>query len=412
MDVLISGASIAGPIVAYWLRRYGFRPVVVERTEVVRIGLGGHAIDLFGPAVDIAERMGVLPEVEAARTRNRWIVLIRPGKREVRVDGDRLSAGLSERHIELLRGELARILYDATKDDVEYILGDSIKALHEDADGIDVEFDSGPARRFDLVIGADGLHSNVRRLAFGDEKQFLRYIGGYLGIFSMPNYLNVDNELRAYIAKGKLAGVTAVWQTGEGRAGFFFRRKEPFDIDHRDVDAQKKALRERFADEGWEILGILSHLDDASDFYFDSISQVVMDSWSRGRVTLVGDAGYSPAPAVGGGSSVAAVGAYILAGELAAAGGDHVRAFAAYEREMRELVVRTRQIAPSTMGTIIPGNSAEIFATVQLARVFSRLPKAVQRAISALGQSPTKVLNAIQLKSYQQAGTDPAGDQR
>jgi 2-polyprenyl-6-methoxyphenol hydroxylase-like FAD-dependent oxidoreductase len=401
MDVLISGASIAGPILAYWLHMYGFRPTIVERTQTVRTGLGGHAIDLFGPAVDIAEWMGVLPEVEAARTRNRWIVLIRPGKRDVRVDGDRLSAGLSERHVELLRGELAGILHEAIKDDVEYLLGDSIKALHEDDHGVDVEFEQSPARRFDLVIGADGLHSNVRRLAFGDEKQFLKYIGGYLGIFSMPNFLNVDNELRAYVAKGKLAGVTAVWQTGEGRAGLFFRREEPFDFDHRDVEQQKKALRETFADDGWEIPGILAHLDDAPDFYFDSISQVVMDSWSRGRVTLVGDAGYCPAPAVGGGSSVAAVGAYILAGELAAADGDHVRAFAAYEREMRELVVRTRQIAPSTMGTIIPGNSAEIFAVVQLARVFSRLPKPLQRAVSALGQSPTKVLNAIQLKRYE-----------
>lgn len=163
-DVLISGASVAGPTLAYWLHRHGFNPTVIERTPTLRKGLGGHAIDLFGPAVDVAERMGILPSVMAARTQTELISFERSGRSPVKVDFSRLVAGISDQHVEIMRGELTSILYEATRDDVEYVFGDSIRTLDEGSEGVKVTFEHGPPRTFGLVVGADGLHSNVRRL--------------------------------------------------------------------------------------------------------------------------------------------------------------------------------------------------------------------------------------------------------
>ena len=399
-DVLISGASVAGPTLAYWLRRHGFTPTVVERTPALRAGLGGHAVDLFGPAVDVAEWMGILPAVLDARTKTDRITFERPGKRRIEVDLGRLVAGISERHVEIMRGELASIVYEATRDDVEYVFGDSIRTLDTDDDGVEVTFEQGPPRRFGLVVGADGLHSIVRRLAFGDEARFRHYIGGYLGVYTVPNYRNLAGEMVTWVAPGRLVGLYPVRQTGEARAGFLFRRAEEYVYDHRDPAAQRRLLREAYAGAGWEIPRLLAELDNAEDFYFDSISQIIMDTWSSGRVTLVGDAGYSPGPAVGGGSSVAFVGAYVLAGELRAADGDHTVAFPAYEREMHDFVVRSRTIGPSSMKTLIPATAFQAWLTPQLLRLLPKLPVPVQKKLTAFQGGPAKALESIRLKDY------------
>jgi 2-polyprenyl-6-methoxyphenol hydroxylase-like FAD-dependent oxidoreductase len=399
-NVLISGASVAGPTLAYWLCRHGFTPTVIERTPVVRKGLGGHAVDLFGPSVDVAEWMAVLPQVQAARTQTELISFERPGKSPVTVDFSRLVAGISERHVEIMRGELASILYEATRNDVEYLFGDSIRTLDQDAGGVRVTFERGAPRSFGLVVGADGLHSNVRRLSFGEESRFRRYIGGYLGVFTLPNYLGLDGKMVTYNAPGKLAAMYPVRQTGEARAGFLFRRTEEIEYDHRDLEQQKRLLREAFADDGWEVPRILAELEHATDFYFDSISQIIMDSWSNGRVTLVGDAGYSPGPAVGGGTSVAVVGAYVLAGELRDAGGDHIVAFRKYENQMREFVRRSRTIGPSSMKTLIPATPRQVWLAAQLMRLVPRLPAPVQRRLWSLQGGPARALESISLKRY------------
>jgi 2-polyprenyl-6-methoxyphenol hydroxylase-like FAD-dependent oxidoreductase len=359
-QVLVSGASVAGPTLAWWLRRHGFTPTVVERTPALRAGLGGHAVDLFGPAVDVAEWTGILPRVQAARTQTELLVLERPGRRPVEVDVGALTAGISNRHVEIMRGELTSILYEATRDDVEYRFGDSIRSLDEDGDGVEVTFEHGPPRRFDLVVGADGLHSNVRRLVFGEEARFRHYLGGYLGVFTVPNYRGLQGRMVGWSAPGRTVAMYPVRQTGQARAVFLFRAAEELRDDHTDLAVQRRLLRQAFSEPAWELPRVLSELDGAPDFYFDSIAQIRMPSWSRGRVTLVGDAGYSPAPAVGGGTVLAVIGAYVLAGELRAAGGDHTRAFAGYERAMGELVRPSRTIGPTVMKTLIrppPGRS-------------------------------------------------------
>jgi 2-polyprenyl-6-methoxyphenol hydroxylase-like FAD-dependent oxidoreductase len=178
---------------------------------------------------------------------------------------------------------------------------------------VDVTFDHGAPRHFDVVVGADGLHSNVRRLVFGEESRFTHYIGGYLGVFTLPNYLRLDGRMLAYNAVNTLVAVYPDGPGDEARALFLFRRPEELGHDHRDIEQHKRLLREEFASEAWEVPRLLAELQGATDFYFDSISQVRMDSWSRGRVTLVGDAGYSAGSAVGAGTALAAVGAYVLA---------------------------------------------------------------------------------------------------
>jgi 2-polyprenyl-6-methoxyphenol hydroxylase-like FAD-dependent oxidoreductase len=400
-EVLISGASIAGPTLAWWLCRHGFTPTVIEQTPALRAGLGGHAVDLFGPAVDVAEWMGILPKVLAARTRTERVTLERPGRFPVEVDLGQLTAGISARHVEIMRGELTSILHEATRDDVEYRFGDSIRTLDQDGDGVEVGFEHGPPRRFGLVVGADGLHSRVRRLVFGEEARFRHYLGGYLGVFSLPNYLGLEGRMVAFSAPGKTAAMYPVRQTDQARALFLFRRAEELHYDHRDLDQQRRLLREAFADQAWELPRLLSDLEHASDLYFDSISQIRMDRWSSGRVTLVGDAGYSPGPAVGGGTALAVVGAYVLAGELRAAGGDPATAFRRYETELREVVRRFRTIGPTVMKTLVPATPLQVWLTTQVLRLVPRLPATLQRRLSSFQGRPARALQAITLRDYQ-----------
>jgi 2-polyprenyl-6-methoxyphenol hydroxylase-like FAD-dependent oxidoreductase len=400
-DVLISGASVAGPTLAWWLCRSGFTPTVVEQTPALRAGLGGHAVDLLGSSVDVAEWMGILPKVLAARTQTERICIERPGKSPVEVDVSRLAAGISQRHVEIMRGELTSILYQATRDDVEYRFGDWIRTLDQDDDGVEVTFAHGPPRRFGLVVGADGLHSGVRRLTFGDEARFRHYLGGYLGVFSLPNYRGLEGRMVAYSAPGKTAAMYPVRQTGQARALFLFRAAEELHYDHRDLDQQRRLLREAFSEQTWELPRLLAELEHAGDFYFDSISQICMPSWSSGRVTLVGDAGYCPGPAVGGGTALAVIGAYVLAGELKAASGDPVTAFRNYETEMREVVRRFRGIGPTMMKTLIPQTPLQVWLTIQVVRLVPRLPATLQRRPSSFQGRPARALEAVTLKNYE-----------
>ena len=194
-SVLVSGASVAGPTTAYWLARQGFAVTVVERMPLARVRTGGHAVDLFGPAMDVAEWTGVLPAVMEARTRTEVLEFHRAGARPVAVDLRQLMAGISGKHVEVMRGELAAILYEATRDQVEYVFENSIRTIDQGPEDVAVGFERGPERRFDLVVGADGLHSVVRRLAFGPEEAFRHFLGGYLTIFTLPDYLNLGNRM-------------------------------------------------------------------------------------------------------------------------------------------------------------------------------------------------------------------------
>ena len=395
--VLISGASVAGPTAAYWLCRQGFAVTVVERMPLTQVRTSGHAVDLFGPAMDVAEWTGVLPAVMDARTRTEIISFQRHNGRGVDVEMRRLVAGISGRHVEIMRGKLATILYEATRTDARYLFEDSIRTIVEEPDGIAVTFEHAPADRFDLVIGADGLHSIVRRLVFGPEDQFRRFLGGYLAGAAVPNHLGLEGRMVVWNAPGRLAAIYPVHRTATARGGFLFRRREEFALDHRDVGGQKQLLHRIYGRDGWHVPRLLAEIDAAEDFYFDSISQIVMNSWTKGRVTLVGDAGYSPGPAVGGGTSIAMVGAYVLAQELAQAGRDHQIGLLAYEDRLRELVARARSIGPSTMSTLIPRTGLQVRLIPELLRLVTRMPPRFQQRLFQLQATPARALESIHL---------------
>jgi 2-polyprenyl-6-methoxyphenol hydroxylase-like FAD-dependent oxidoreductase len=381
-------------VLAYWLNRYGFEATVVERAPRLRKA-GGHAVDLFRPAMDISERMGVLPRIEAAATGMTRMTVLREGTaKPVTVDLTKIFSATSDRHVEIMRDDLSEIYHDATSGDVEYVFGDSITGIDEDT----VTFERGAPRRFDIVVGADGLHSNVRRLVFGEG--FETYIGAYLAVLTMPAEARLAAEYVVHVGPGRMAGLHSARHLDDARAVFLFRRDRPLDYHYRDVPRQKELLRAAFAGMHPTVDSYLAELDRAGAFYFDSITQLRMDTWSRGRVTLVGDAGYCPGPAVGGSTSLAVLGAYVLAGELAAAGGDHERAFAAYERELGDIVLRSRAFAMGAAKGLIPSSRAGVWALTQGARLVSALPAGVSRALAKLNAKGVRLHDSMPVKDY------------
>jgi 2-polyprenyl-6-methoxyphenol hydroxylase-like FAD-dependent oxidoreductase len=340
--VLVQGASIAGPALAHWLRRHGAEVTVVEQTAGLRPG--GQAVDARGVAKEVIRRMGLEGPVRAACTDTAGAYL-------VDVDGNVLETHRADDHggdgyiaeIEILRGDLAEVLYDDTRDSVEYLFGDRIADLTQDADGVDVTFASGGRRRFDLVIGADGLHSALRGMVFGPRERYVRHLGLVLAYYSVPNEFGLDRWLLDYQESGRSAGLRPIRDATQAIAMLCFPAAE-FTAHHRDIDAQKSLLRERMAGFGWWTQRILAHLDDTPDFYLDQVAQVVMDRWSSGRVGLLGDAAFSASPMSGGGTGLALVGAYLLAGELASSGWDPEAGFAGYQQRMSSYVEANQEI--------------------------------------------------------------------
>jgi 2-polyprenyl-6-methoxyphenol hydroxylase-like FAD-dependent oxidoreductase len=368
-NILISGASIAGPALAYWLREHGYTVTVVERSPMPRPG--GYKIDVRGRAMEVLERMGLADEVRRHHTDMRGgAFLDRKGKTVVEMDGD--TVGFREpTDVEVLRGDLARILLAATEG-VEYVYGDSITALTEDEHGVAVTFERSLPRRFDLVLGADGLHSVVRALAFGPEERFLRSLGHYVAIFSVPNMLELDRWETIQAEKGRTLNVYSTKQDSQAKAAFMFA-SEPLDYDRRDTARQQQLLAEVFAPHGWIAPQLLAAMPSAPDFYFDGMSVVEMEHWSTGRIALVGDAAYCPSPASGQGTSLALVGAYVLANELARAGGDHKAAFAAYEQRMRHFVA-VNQRQSSNIKRMVAGSRFMLWLNTTMMRLMPCLP--------------------------------------
>ncbi|MBF6289142.1 FAD-dependent monooxygenase [Nocardia cyriacigeorgica] len=327
--VLISGASIAGPALAYWLDRYGFEVTVVERAPELRPG--GQAVDFKGAThLTVLEQMGILGAVRERQTGGADMVLVdADGNRRAVISGD-FTGG----DVEILRGDLAEIMYERTAGTCAYVFGDSITALTQTADGVRVEFEHGPARTFDLVFGADGVHSRVRKLAFGPEHDYVKHRGYYYCLVNSGNGpRRTDGPRREVSYAHNTPGKLAV--DGGPKAEQMYMFAAPgLDYARDDEQAQRRIVKETFADVGWEVPRMMADLDAATNFYLDSLSVVQMDSCIRGRVALVGDAGYGNTLA-GFGTGLALVGAYVLAGELALADGDHTVAFARYDEIMR-----------------------------------------------------------------------------
>ncbi|MGB3480901.1 MAG: FAD-dependent monooxygenase [Mycobacterium sp.] len=402
MRVLISGASIAGPVLAYWLNRRGFDVTVVERAPALR-KTGGHAIDLVGPAMDIAAQMGVADRVRDHATGTERLVVYRAGAaRPAHIDYQKVVATMSERHVEIMRDDLSEIFYDAGRVGVEYLFGDHITAIDDDGQ---VSFAHAAARRFDIVVGADGLHSGVRRLTFGDEAGHTEFLGAYLSVASLPKSLAREGESTVYADVGRTAMIYTADHLDDARAVFLFRPDGPTEYDHRDDAAHRQLLRRQFSGMAPQVDQWLGEVDGASTFYFDAITQLQLSSWSRGRVTLVGDAGYCPGPAVGGSTSLAVIGAYVLAGELERAGGDHTAAFSAYEQVMRPAVLGARALAKGVAKGILPSSRLGVQALIVAGRLISALPTAVTSRVVGFNDNGIRIYDKISVPDY----ADPVG---
>jgi 2-polyprenyl-6-methoxyphenol hydroxylase-like FAD-dependent oxidoreductase len=355
-EVLISGASVAGTTLAYWLGQHNFSATVVERHPGLRPG--GQAIDVRGPALTVLERMGLLEAAADRKTRMQGSSVVDRDGNELSRDTESTPTGgpIDSADVELLRDDLLELLYEATLPRTEYLFGDSIAALDNRGPCVDVTFESGSTRTFDLVVGADGLHSNVRKLVFGPEDRFIKRLGTHAAIFTVPNFLDLDHWQMWHYGDSTMAGVYSARNNTEARAMLGFMDDE-LRLDYRDTEGQFAEVQRRMADDGWVRPQLLQYMRDAPDFYFDEMAQIVMDHWSIGRVSLVGDAAYCCSPLSGQGTSVALLGAYILAGELKRATQrdwiDHGLAFTNYFKRFHGYIERTQFLATDN----IPGGA-------------------------------------------------------
>ncbi|GLW54504.1 FAD-dependent monooxygenase [Kitasatospora phosalacinea] len=339
MRILISGAGIGGPALAHWLARYGHRPTVVELAPALRAG--GQAVDFRGPThLTVLRRMGLLDDLRERQTGGTPMTFTDlRGRTRLH-----LPAEFAGGEVEIRRGELVRLLHRHSAPGTEYLFGDTVTALRQDADGVDVAFRHGPDRRFDLVVGADGLHSRVRALAFGPERQYVRHLGYYAATWPFANRLGLPVGTTGANTPGRLAAAGADPRDPERAGAFLLFASPELVLDRHDPAALKALLRARFADLPHPVPQLLATLDEVADrdLYVDSISRADVPAWSDGRIALLGDAACGAT--IGGmGTGTALVAAYVLAAELARADGDHRAALARYERTVRPYAERCQR---------------------------------------------------------------------
>jgi 2-polyprenyl-6-methoxyphenol hydroxylase-like FAD-dependent oxidoreductase len=332
--ILISGAGVAGPALAHWLGRYGADVTVVEVAPALRAS--GFAVDFRGPThLEVLRRMGVLGELQHVQTHGGAMSCVDEHSREI----FRLPAEFAGGDIEVYRRDLSRVLYEHSAGRAEYLFGDAITNLAQTDDVVHVDFARSASRTVDLVIGADGLHSGVRRLVLGAESRFVRHLGYYLAGWDLPNDLDAGPTPQQYNVPGRMASIRADLRHPDRATAFVVFASPLLNCGWHDVDQQKEVIIDTFTGLRWHVPHLLDALRDAQDVYFDSISRVTVPRWSSGRVVLLGDAAWGVT--LGGmGVGTGIVGAYVLAGELAAAGGDHRTALTTYENRMRGYAAR------------------------------------------------------------------------
>lgn len=327
--VLISGVGIAGPTLAYWLKKAGFEPTLVEHALMLRSG--GYVVDFWGLGYDVAERMGLSEKINSAGFHLSEMRIVN-GKGE-RISGFGTNVFLEltgGRYVTIGRSDLSRLLFQRIRNNTEIIFGDEVVDLQEDADSVQVTFKRRSQRRFDLVFGADGLHSAARRVAFGLQDRFEKRLGYIVAAFEVSGYRPRDEDVYvAYCQPGRMLGRVAL---NQDRTLFLFVLADPgARSDMLDPAAQKVMLRDAFCDGQWETSHILTELERTQDLYFDRVSQIKMPAWWRGRIALVGDAAFCVSLMAGQGAALAITAAYILAGELGKAGNQHEIALGADE---------------------------------------------------------------------------------
>lgn len=361
MRVLIVGAGIGGPTLAYWLLRGGHEPTLLERAPHLR--QGGYLVDFWGAGFDVAERMGIVPELFKKGYRPHEL-------REVAADGrvitsldprkmiDDAAGGVAGRYVTVARTDLASAIYNASEGQVETIFGDTVDLIKDDGSRVQVEFARGGTREFDLVVGADGLHSHVRRTVFGPDTDYERELGLVVAAFDVDGYRPRD-ELIA-VTHTQVGFQALRFAQRDDTTMFVFTVRYEGAIPEDDTAAQQQLLRQSLAGAGGEVPAMLARMPEARTFYFDRVSQIRMPSWSRGRVALIGDAAACPSLLAGQGSALAMVEAYELAAALHRSGNDHGAAFANFERRLASLVQGKQDAAVGLGGAFAPRNRGQL----------------------------------------------------
>jgi 2-polyprenyl-6-methoxyphenol hydroxylase-like FAD-dependent oxidoreductase len=377
--ILISGAGIAGPALAYWLQQQGFQITLVEKSPVLRTG--GYVIDFWGAGYEIADRMGLLPELKQKGYIVKEVRVMDSNNR--RVSGfraDTFSRITGGRYLSLSRGDLAASIFGLINGRVETIFGDGVQCIDQDENGVRVTFESGSKHEFDLVIGADGLHSRVREVAFGPEPQFEKYLGYKVAALEVDGY-KLRDEL-VYVMYTEVGRQLARFSMRGNRTMFLFTFADR-NPEIGDLSDQKRVLREQFGKSGWECSRILDALDEAPQLYFDRVSQIRMGSgnWSRGRVALVGDAAFCVSLLAGQGSALAVAAAYLLAHALSHCNRDYRRAFGSYQDSFGPFVLRKQEAALGFANFFAPKSRFSLFVR-NLGMRFMNVPWIADLALS------------------------------
>ena len=359
MDVLIAGASMAGLSAAYWFARLGHRTTVVERAEGLRPG--GAPIDVRGKALGTAERMGILAQIEAEKVSivEPMPVLDGTGKQVANLDL-RWFANETDHDVEITRDRLNRILHSVVPDTVEFRFDTTLTSIADGPGGVVVGFSDSRQGRYDLVVGADGLHSTVRRLAFGPEKDFVRHFGYYVALVDLPN----DRDWQR--AMLNVPGLTVVVRdAGDGPQAMMLAASAEVDYDYRDLQAQRKMIGDLLSRVAtWQVPALRAAFADpaASGFYFDSVSQTHMPSWIKGHVAVIGDAGHCGALLSGMGTTLAMVSAETLATTWTECGGNMAAASPLYHERLRPYVDQCQAFAHEGAPIMVPATQEALDA--------------------------------------------------
>ena len=354
MRIAINGTGVAGPTLAWWLRRYGHEPVLFEKAPSLRTG--GYLIDFWGVGYDVAERMGILPALlQQGYVMQGLRMLGGHGRTVASLDVSTFRSLLKDRYVSIARGDLASTVYRSCQD-VRTRFGRSIVAIDQRERNVRVRLSDNSEDEFDLVVGADGLHSHIRSLAFGPEAQFEHPLGCCVAAFALPGYRPRDELVYLSYTVPKRQ-VFRIALRDDVTSFLFVFREELLDAQPGSLGERRDALRSVFRDMEWEVPQILARLDEVDDIYFDRVSQIRMERWSNGRVVLIGDAAACVSLLAGEGTGLAMAEAYVLAGELHRGGDDYAAAFREYEAKLRPFLVSKQQAALRMIGFFAPKTS-------------------------------------------------------
>ncbi len=404
MRVVINGLGIAGPTLAYWLRKSGHEILLVETAPQLRTG--GYAVDFWGVGYDIAEKMGLIPTIRERGYQVQEVRFVdRRGRRRGGFPVDVFRRLTNGRYTTLSRSDLAATLYGALDGAVETIFGDSVKQLEENERCIRVHFEHAPPRDVDLVVGADGLHSRVRDIAFGPEAQFEHSLDYHVAAFEITGYRPRDELV--YVSHAAPGRQISRFTLRDNKTLFLFVFRDDCMMAGNVPTAAdpKTVLKKVFANVGWESAAALEAMEQIDNIYFDCVAQIRMDRWTRGRTALVGDAAACVSLLAGEGTGLAMAEAYVLAGELSQCGSDYRTAFARYEERLMPFLNHKQKTASKFASAFAPKTSLGIAWRNIVSRVL-RFPYVADFVIGR------DVRDDIQLPDYRFADESLVSKQR